>query len=101
MDKTDFQADTRYTISWQRPGGRATPARLYVHRVYDNYMIARIAGADGMLRKITYPEVLKVVAAQAVEPEEVRPVPAALLDENTWRNRVEMEHYSSSPQRGK
>jgi len=101
MDKNDFKTDTRYTITWQRPGGRAVPARIYVHRAYDTFMIARIAGADGKLRKITYPEVLKRIAEEAVDPAEMRPLPAALLDEKTWKNRDELEHYSSSPRRGK
>lgn len=101
MDKNDFKADTRYTITWQRPGGRATPANIYVHRVYDGFMVARVAGEESRLRKIAYPEVLKLVAAEAVASAALRPVPAALLDEKTWKNRDEMEHYSSSPQLGK
>lgn len=101
MDKDDFKPDTRYTITWQPPGGRPAPARIYVHKVHDVFMIARVAGAGGMLRKIAYAEVLKVVDAKTAEAGELRPVPAALLDESAWRDRVVMEHYSSSPQRGK
>lgn len=101
MDKNDFKPDTRYTITWQPPGGHATPARIYVHKIHDAFMIARVAGASGKLRKIAYGEVLKVVDVRTAEAGELRPVPAALLDASAWRDRVDMEHYSSSPQRGK
>lgn len=101
MDKSDFQADTRYTISWQRPDGRIVPATFYVHKIHDSAMIVRFTGADAALRKIGYAEVQKIVAADAVPPGERRSVPAALLDESTWRDRSEMAHYASSPARGK
>ncbi len=101
MDKSDFQADTRYTITWQRPDGRTVPASFYVHRLHENAMIVRFAGADAALRKIAYAEVLRIVSSEAVPPEQQRSIPAALLDEKTWRERSEMTHYASSPARGK
>ena len=101
MEKTDFQADTRYTIAWQRPDGRVVPATIYVYRTHDLYMIVRETGADGALRKITYPEVARIVAAEPVAPDQRRTVPAALLDEKAWRDRTVMAHYSSSPALGK
>ncbi|MDP1673810.1 MAG: hypothetical protein Q8L65_11955 [Burkholderiales bacterium] len=101
MDKSDFQADTRYTITWQRPDGRIVPATFYVHKIHDSAMIVRFSGADAALRKIGYVEVQKIVAAETVPPEQRRSVPAALLDESTWRDRSEMAHYASSAARGK
>ncbi len=101
MEKTDFQADTRYTIAWARPDGRVVPATIYVHRTHDPYMIVRVSGADGALRKIAYAEVVRIVAAEPVAQDKRRAVPAALLDENTWRDRTVMAHYSSSPALGK
>ncbi|MCW5576084.1 MAG: hypothetical protein KIT13_08310 [Burkholderiales bacterium] len=101
MDKSDFQAHTRYTVTWQRPGGRAVPASFYVHRTHNSGMIVRFSGADAALRKIAYAEVLRIVTAEAVPPEQQRSIPAALLDEKTWRDRSEMMHYASSPSRGK
>lgn len=101
MEKTDFQADTRYTIAWRHPDGRVIPATIYVYRALDLYMIVRVTGGDGALRKITYPEVARIVSTEVVAPGERRPVPAALLDEKTWRERTVMAHYSSSPARGK
>ncbi len=101
MDKNDFKPDTRYTITWQAPDGKVQPANIYVYRVYDAFMVTRLTGADGLLRKITYPEILKIVAAKAIEPNQRYAVPAPLLDEKTWRDRAVMEHYSSSPRLGK
>lgn len=101
MDKNDFKPDTRYTITWQTADGRAQPANIYVYRVYDGFLVARLTGADGLLRKIAYPEILKIVSVKAVEPARRYAVPAPLLDEKTWRDRVVMAHYSSSPRLGK
>ena len=101
MDRTDFQPDTRYTITWRDATGRTRPATIYVYRVYDEFMIARPTGGDALLRKITYPEVLRIVSTQAVAPSDRYAVPAALLDENSWRERTVMAHYSTSPARGK
>jgi len=101
MEKTDFQANTRYTIAWQQPDGRVIPATIYVHRIHDPFMIVRLQGADGTLRKISYTEVTRIASTEIVPPEHIRSVPAALLDEKTWRDRTEMAHYSSSPALGK
>lgn len=101
MEKNDFQADTRYSIAWQQPDGRVIPATIYVYRVHDPFMIVRVAGADGALRKISYSEVLKIVSAEPASPDRRRTVPAALLDEKTWRERTVMAHYASSPALGK
>ena len=101
MDKNDFKTDTRYTITWQAPDGRIQPANIYVYRVYDNFLVARLTGADGLLRKITYPEILKIVSAREVGSAGRYCLPSQLLDEQTWRDRVVMAHYSSSPQLGK
>lgn len=101
MEKTDFHADTRYTIAWQQPDGRVVPATIYVHRVHDPFMIVRVAGNGSELRKIGYAEVLRIVEAEPASPEELRPVPAALLDEKSWQGRTVLAHYASSPARGK
>jgi hypothetical protein len=101
MDKTDFKPDTRYTIAWRGPGGKVAPANIYVYRAYDAFLVARLSGADALLRKITYPEVLKIVAVREIAPNERYCVPATLLEENMWRDRVVMQHYATSPDRGK
>lgn len=101
MDKTAFQPDTRYTVALREAGGRVVPATLYVYRTHDSFMIVRMTGSTGALRKIPYTDIVRIVAAEAVAPEHRRSVPAALLDEKTWRDRTEMAHYASSADRGK
>jgi hypothetical protein len=101
MDKNDFRPDTRYTITWRDPEGKVRPATFYVYRVHDDFLVARSTGADGLLRKITYPEVLKIVEAKEVEPAARSLVPAALLEQKIWRDRTVMQHYASSPRLGK
>ena len=53
MDKSDFKPDTRCTITWQAPDGRVQPANIYIYRVYEHFLVARLTGANGLLRKIT------------------------------------------------
>ena len=101
MDKNDFKPDTRYTITWRTPDGKVQPANIYVYRVFDSFLVTRSTGADGLLRKITSPEILKIVSAKEIEPNQRYSVPAPLLDEKAWRDRVVMAHYSSSPRLGK
>lgn len=91
----------RYTIAWQPPGGQVKPAAIYVYCTYDTFMIVRAGDSDGALRKIAYPEVLRIVGTETVSPEKRRSVPAALLDEKSWRDRTTMAHYASSPALGK
>ncbi|MDH5536441.1 MAG: hypothetical protein OEZ08_12860 [Betaproteobacteria bacterium] len=101
MDKNDFQPDTRYTITWGDRQGGSRPATIYVYRAHSEFLVARLVGGDGLLRKITYAEVLKIVAAEPVAPGDRSFVPNAMLDEKTWRDRSVMQHAAGSPQRGK
>jgi hypothetical protein len=101
MEKKDFEADTRCTVAWKQPDGHVIPATIYVHRTYDSYMVVRMTGSDAMLRKIDYKDITRIVSTEPVTAENRRTVPAAMLDEKTWRDRNEMEHYASSSARGK
>lgn len=101
MNKNDFNPDTRYTIAWRDPTGRVRPCAIYVFRAYDAFLIARLTGGDALLRKFLYSDVFKIVAAESVAPSDRYLVPAALLDEKTWAERVEMSHYATSPASGK
>jgi len=101
MDKSDFQPDTRYTLVLRDAGGKVRPCTVYVFRIYDAFMVARPTGGDALLRKIAYPDVIKIVAAQPVAPADRYMVPAALLEEKIWRERDVMLHYATSPARGK
>jgi len=101
MDKSDFNPDSRYTITWRNAAGKVQAGQIYVYRVYDKFLVARMASEAGLLRRIGYDEVAKIVQQTAVLPEQRLALPAALLDEKMWRDRVTMEHYASSPAVGK
>lgn len=101
MDKNAFKQDTRYTVTWRTPEGKLRPANLYVYRLYENFMIARLTEKDGLLYKIPYSDVLKIVKEQPVGKEDQFAIPAAVLDEKVWKDRTIMQRYSSSPHMGK
>ena len=101
MDKSAFRPDTRYTLTLKDAAGRPRPANLYVYRVYDTFMVARATSGEGLLRKVAYDDVLKVVDTSEVERERRYFLPAALLDEKNWKDKTEMAVYSSAPGLGK
>jgi hypothetical protein len=101
MDKSHFRPDTRYVVTLHDDKGGVRPANLYVYRLYDKFMVARSMSGDGLLRKIGYDAVERVVDESPVAPAERFFVPAALLEESNWRDKSEMQVYASAPGRGK
>ena len=102
MDKSNFKEDTRYTVTWRDPAtGRLRPAHLYVFRTYEKFMIARETSGAGLLRKIPYEDVVRIVREIPVDKAQRYMVPAAVLEEKLWRDRSAMERYSTSPALGK
>jgi hypothetical protein len=101
MDRQDFHADTRCTLTWREPGGRPRPLNLYVFRAYDAFLVGRETSGGGLLRRIRYADIDRIVAMHEVAPADRLAVPAALLDEKHWRDREVLEHYASSPGLGK
>ena len=101
MDKTRFRPDTAYTITWQDPAGVPRPLNIYVHRVYDAFLVTRVTMGTGALRRIGYGEILRVVQEHPASGAKQRHVPSVLLEEKFWRDRTELEHYASSPALGK
>ena len=101
MDRQAFQPDTRYTLVCRDAQGRTRPLNVYVYRVYEKFMIVREAGAAGLVRKIPFDDVERIVKESAVAPESRYFLPAGVLDEKNWRDRSEMQHYASAPGRGK
>ncbi|HET9121972.1 MAG TPA: hypothetical protein VFN52_00585 [Acidiferrobacteraceae bacterium] len=101
MKKDDFKTHTRYTVTLRDAQGRLKPANLYVYRLYDAFMIARRTDQNGLLCKIAYEDVLKIVRTQAVQPEDQFYIPDAVLKEATWAQRTTMDRYSTSPHMGK
>ncbi len=101
MDKSAFKPDTRYTLTLRRPDGKPEAANLYVYRVYEEFMVARTTSGDGLLRKLPYADVIKVVDEIPVTPEKRYLLPNALLEEKNWKDKTEMAVYASSPALGK
>ena len=64
-------------------------------------MLARSMSGDGLLRKIAYDDVERIVEENAVPERERFALPAGVLDEKSWAERSEMQLYASSPGRGK
>lgn len=101
LEKKDFLPDTRYTVTMRDDDGKLRPANLYVYKVYDNFMIARMTNSDGLLRKLKYEDVEKIVKTREVRPEDRFFIPEAVLLEKAWADRDSMFRYSSSPRMGK
>ena len=101
MDKSSFKPDTRYVLTVYDAKRAPRPANIYVYRVYDKFMLARSTSGDGLLRKIAYGDVERIVEETAVPERERFALPAGVLDEKSWADRSEMQLYASSPARGK
>lgn len=101
MDKQCIAANTRYTVALRDASGKPRPANFCVLRLYDEFMIVRMTDRDGLLRKLAYADVLKIVKTLPTADSARFLVPDALLAEKVWKDRAQMEHYSSSPALGK
>ncbi|MCZ7565265.1 MAG: hypothetical protein M5U08_17025 [Burkholderiales bacterium] len=101
LGKQDFAPDTRCTLAWRDERGRARPLNVYVYRAYDGFMVARETSGAGLVRKIAYSDVVRVVHTQTVPPAARYFLPAAVLDEKNWRDRTSMQHYATAPGLGK
>lgn len=101
MENKDFSPDTRYTITLRDASGRLRPANIYVFRLYDGFMIARMTDSDGLLRKINYMDITKIVKTVQVPKEDRFSIADAIVTEKAWAERTQMERYSSSPGTGK
>jgi len=101
MDKAAFKPDTRYTLTWKDASGRERPLNVYVYRVYEKFMIVRETSGPGLVRKVAFDDVVRIVKETPVEPQARYFLPAAVLDEKNWRDRAAMQHYASAPGLGK
>lgn len=101
MKKEDFKPHARYVITLKGDGDKTRLASIYVYRLHDSFMIARMLDQGGILRKIPYEDVIKIVRAVEVPVTERFFIPDALLAEKVWRDRTVMQHYGSSPRLGK
>jgi len=101
VEKSNFQQDTRYTVTLRDSEGKLRPSSFYVLALHDDGMIARLTEREGILRKISYADVVKIVKQQSVSAQNRFCVPSALLSAKHWANKTEIQHYSSSPHMGK
>ncbi|APZ44652.1 hypothetical protein [Acidihalobacter ferrooxydans] len=101
MNKSSFKENTRYSITLKDESGKLRPANIYVYKLHDEFMIARFTDKSGMLNKIAYGDIIKIVKTVAVDPEARFMLPADMLSAKTWQNRSSMQTYSSSPGIGK
>jgi hypothetical protein len=101
LNKSKFQENTRYAITLKDESGRLRPANVYVYKLHDDFMVVRFTDKSGMLHKVPYGDVTKIVKTTEVEPDARFMVPDVLLSAKTWQSRTSMQAYSSSPRVGK
>ena len=101
MDKKDFIENTRYTVTLRQANGQLRPANIYVQRLFKDSMIIRQTDREGLLRKLAYADVLRIVSSKTVPKQDWYHVPDAILQESNWEDRSEIYHYSSAPHMGK
>jgi hypothetical protein len=101
LDKNVFSTDTMYSVTLRDEQGKLRPANIYVYRLYDDYMIARMTDKGGMLLKIKYDDVTKIVKTISVADPKKFMLPEAVLAQKTWETRNSMTTYSSAPGLGK
>ncbi len=103
LDKSNFSVDTQYAITLKDESGKLRPANIYVYRLYDDFMIARRTSGNqtGMLFKIAYENITKVVKTIPVQDKKRFMLPEAVLNQKVWATRDTMMAYSSAPGLGK
>ncbi|MDH5256694.1 MAG: hypothetical protein OEX07_01760 [Gammaproteobacteria bacterium] len=101
MDKKDFKQDTRYTVTLRDENNKLRPANLYVMRMHEDGMVVRMTDKAASLMKIKYENVVKIVNSKEVEIQNRFTTPDAVLNEQNWKDRTSLDHYSSSSHMGK
>ena len=101
MKRDDFKEHSRITVTWRDKEDKLRPGNFYVYTLFKDAMIVRATDKDGLLRKLPYADVIRIVKQQEIAPQDRYMIPAAVLDERNWRDRDVMMRYSSSPHRGK
>ncbi len=101
MQQSDFKEDTRYVVTLRDENGKYRPAKFYVLKLHDDGMIVRLTEQQGILRKIAYDDVIKIVSSKPASGAKRYYVPEVLLSEQHWKGRREIQHYGSSPAMGK
>ncbi|MBU2739459.1 hypothetical protein RIE95_08265 [Acidithiobacillus thiooxidans] len=101
MIRNDFKEHSRITVTWKDKEGKLRPGNFYVYALLKDALIVRATDKDGLLRKLPYGDVLRVVKFQDVAPQDRYMIPDEILKEASWKDTDVMMRYSSSPHRGK
>ncbi|MFB6259677.1 MAG: hypothetical protein ABEK42_03050 [Thiohalorhabdaceae bacterium] len=101
MDRSDFEENTRITVTYKDRNGKLRPGNFYVYKLFDDFMIVRATDNDGLLRKMPYGDIVKIVKSKPADRNHLFYVPDELLEEKMWQDRETMYHYASAPGRGK
>jgi len=101
MVKQDFEENTRYALTVRRESAKLRPANVYVYRRFDEFMVVRNTQDSGLLEKLRYEDVERIVRSEPVPPARQFAMPEALLQPKFWAEREFVEAYSSSPSVGK
>ncbi|MBN2678668.1 hypothetical protein HHS34_003290 [Acidithiobacillus montserratensis] len=101
MIRNDFKEHSRITVTWKDKEGKLRPGNFYVYALLKDAMIVRATDKDGLLRKLPYTDVLRVVKFKDVAPQDRYMIPDEILKESNWKDTDVMMRYSSSPHRGK
>ena len=99
--KQEFTESTRYALTVRESDGKQRPVNVYVFRLHDEFMVARNTAGDGLLRKLPYEAVERIVSTVSVPADERLAVPDALLQAAFWKDRDICQAYGSAPARGK
>lgn len=100
MEKKDFHENMRYTLTLTMDD-KLRALNVYVMKLHGDSMIVRITEKEGILKKIPYANVHKIVKFAEVAAQDQFHVPQAMLTEKNWEGRSEMQHYSSASHMGK
>lgn len=101
MNKGHFKENTRYAVTIKDENRTLRPTNIYIYRLYPDYMIARHMSTNGLLFKISYHNIVKIVKEIPVAPEARFMVPEMVLNPDNWENKSQMVVYGSSPGVGK
>ncbi|HSP01175.1 MAG TPA: hypothetical protein VLN90_06905 [Thioalkalivibrio sp.] len=103
MEQSNFSVDNQYSVTLKDASGKLRPANIYVYRLYDDYMIARRTDGpnSGMLFKIAYGDITKIVKTIKVLDKKRFMLPEAMLKPKIWETRDTMMTYASAPGLGK
>lgn len=101
MEKNDFAEGMRYAVTLKDDSGKLRPANFFVYKLFDDFMIVRMTDKGGLLHKIAYANVTKIVKTMKVASPKHFMLPEQLLNPKIWANRNTMQAYGSAPGMGK